>query len=166
MDDEAEACQLWYELDSDTASEDRAFALAGAWIGWTVDTSAALIGEVGQCDGIDEDVWGGPITDFVDAYEWGTGLGTLDSGLSEIFESHYPSEWKTWEDQVVGGYLATDITGVSDVYNINYGFGYEISEDGEVTVDSSGNMEALNAALEEEAVDGFYLFSPGYGFSF
>ena len=136
-----------------------------AWTGWIVDTSAAYLGEVGQCAGLDKSTWGSSITDFVDAYEWGVGVGPLSTDISDYLESHYTTKWKVWSSQFIGGYLYTDVAGSSDVYGMNYGYVFETDEDGELQVDSDGELIPLDAAEESDVVDGRYRTYPFFGFS-
>ena len=89
----------------------------------------------------------------------------LDSGLAEYFESYYPSEWTTLEDQLVGGYLGTDLTGSKDIYNVNYGYIFEMDSDGEIVLDTDGYLSPLDAADSEEFMDGYYRLYVGYGFT-
>ena len=88
----------------------------------------------------------------------------MDADIADYFATYYPSEWATLEDQLIGGYLSTDITGASDMYNFNYGYVFETSG-GEIVVDSDGYLSPLDAAGESGFVDGYYRLYAGYGFT-
>ena len=105
------------------------------------------------------------MTDFIDAYQWGVGVGDLDEDIADYFASYYPSDWATLEDQLVGGYLSTDVAGSEDIYNFNYGYVFELDSDGEIVLDTDGYLSPLDAAASDEFVDGYYRLYAGYGFT-
>ena len=109
-DDEDNTCQVWYLMDSSTATWERDFPRAGAWTGWMIDTSTAYVGETDSCAGLDKSIWGSALP-----ISWmpmnGESGGAVAIRYLRYCGDHYPSKWKVWSSQFIGGYLAADITG-------------------------------------------------------
>ena len=84
LEDEDHSCQIWFEFGSLTVTHEPSFVAAGAWEGWTLDTSpAAFLGQMGTCENFDPTIWDLGLYDYVSQNTWGLGVGPLPSELQK-----------------------------------------------------------------------------------
>ena len=172
LEDEDHSCQVWFQIVPESATPDTTFMTSSAWEGWTLDTTTtSFLGQMGTCETLDPSVWGESFYDFVTGYSWGMGLGRLDASMrTELLarddgtdtDGNGTTDLEESISSMVGGYVMTDLAGVSAVYPYNYGFAYELDLDGELVKDGEGVPNVLkSAAGSASLVDGYYELVPG-----
>ena len=170
--DEEHSCQAWFELSPATVLSETTFLTEGAWEGWTLDTSSIyFLGQMGTCENLHPAVWGESFYDYVSAYTWGLGMGPLNVDVQTLLlgrddgtDSDGDGTTDVEEEvaNMVGGYIYSTLTGVAAIYPHNYGYVYELDEDGEMKL-GAGDKPTVNteASKSRELVDGYYDMQPG-----